>query len=160
MRFGNPKTRRSFFIQFTQHCFLLVSNKINFIFRPRPRVYAGDTSLVNDLYVQIIHYQDLARKASPFIQVRFRREYGGFVIADRSRVAAQNFNAARCTPGIAAAPVKYIYTGILDRQNKPLVLFSLERDSPGGSFRLDVYHQKSPQSFLQILHESIGESKY
>jgi hypothetical protein len=89
----------------------------------------------------------LARQPRSFTKVGLGCEYGGLILADRSRITGQDLHSARRAPCIAAASVKDVDPGILDRKNQPFTLFCLKGDSSGGGFRLNVYHErKSPPS--------------
>src|SRR5687767_6096905 len=88
--------------------FLLISQlsgrcRRQFVFGSRTRLYSHNARLVNDLYVKVVHYEYLARKPYPVVQIGLGREDGGFILSDRAWVALEHLDTASRTPGVSAA---------------------------------------------------------
>jgi hypothetical protein len=118
--FGYIESVKRKFIEHVLLQFLNISKRSRpeLILGTRPRIDSHDTRLINDLNSQIIGDKYLTRQSCLFVEIGLGRKDRGLRLADRTRVTVKDFDAARRTACIAAAPVQDIDPVVLEREHK------------------------------------------
>lgn len=111
-----------------------------FLDGPWAGVYAFYAYLVNDLYVKVVVYADLAGKTRVVIQIGFCGKNRAFSIANLARIAGQDLYAACCAPRVAAAAVQNINSVILYGQNELSIGFGLKSNGATCGFSSNSRH--------------------